>query len=57
MAGDPEIDREEVEIEEECLLKEISQSFAVPDAEFLLLDNWVKRLVSLETEALNLIEG
>ena len=45
------------EIEEECLLKEISQSFAVPDAEFLLLDNWVKRLVSLETEALNLIEG
>jgi len=45
------------EIEEECLLKEISQTFAVPEAEFLLLDNWVKRLVSLESEALNLIEG
>ncbi len=45
------------EIEEECLLKEISHTFAVPDAEFLLLDNWVKRLVSLESEALNLIEG
>jgi uncharacterized tellurite resistance protein B-like protein len=45
------------EIEEECLLKEISQCFAVSEAEFLLLDNWVKRLVSLEAEALNLIEG
>ena len=44
------------EIEEECLLKEISQCFAVSEAEFLLLDNWVKRLVSLEAEALNLIE-
>ena len=45
------------EIEEECLLKEISRTFAVDDSEFLLLENWVKRLVSLETEALNLIEG
>ena len=45
------------EVEEECLLKEISQTFEVADAEFLLLDNWVKRLVNLETEALNLIEG
>ena len=44
------------EIEEECLLKEISHCFAVTEDEFLLLDNWVKRLVSLEAEALNLIE-
>ncbi len=43
------------EIEEECVLKEISQAFEVPDAEFHLLDNWVKRLVSLEEEALNLM--
>ena len=43
------------EIEEECLLKEISQAFEVPDAEFQLLDNWVKRLVGLEEEALNLM--
>ena len=43
------------EIEEECRLKEISQAFEVPDAEFQLLDNWVKRLVGLEEEALNLM--
>lgn len=45
------------EIEEECLLKEISRSFAVDDAEFMLLDNWVKRLTNLEEEARALIEG
>ena len=39
------------EIEEECLLKEVSRSFAVDDAEFLRLDNWVRRLVALEQEA------
>lgn len=39
------------EIEEECLLKEISQTFAVDEDEFLLLDNWVKRLTMLENEA------
>lgn len=43
------------EIEEECLLKEISQTFAVEESEFLLLDNWVKRLTSLENEAQSLI--
>lgn len=43
------------EIEEECLLKEISRAFEVPDAEFQLLDNWVKRLVGLEEEALSLM--
>ena len=45
------------EIEEECLLKEISQTFAVDDAEFMLLDNWVKRLTSLEAEAESLMQS
>ncbi len=39
------------EIEEECLLKEISATFQVADEEFLLLDNWVRRMVALEDEA------
>ena len=43
------------EIEEECVLKEISRAFDIPDAEFSLLDNWVKRLVGLEEEALSLM--
>lgn len=45
------------EIEEECLLKEISSTFGITDDEFLLLDNWVKRLVSLESEAESLINA
>ncbi len=45
------------EIEEECLLKEISTTFAVSDEEFLLMDNWVRRLTSLEEEARQLMEG
>ena len=45
------------EVEEECLLKEISQTFAVDDDEFMLLDNWVKRLTTLENEAQSMIEG
>jgi uncharacterized tellurite resistance protein B-like protein len=44
------------EIEEECLLKEVGKTFQVSDNEFLLLDNWVKRLISLEGEALALME-
>lgn len=43
------------EIEEECLLKEISRTFEVSDEEFLLLDNWVRRLVALEDEARGLM--
>ncbi|MEZ5557410.1 MAG: hypothetical protein R3E86_02540 [Pseudomonadales bacterium] len=43
------------EIEEECLLKEISRAFEVGDAEFLLLDNWVRRLLALESEARDLM--
>lgn len=39
------------EIEEECLLKEVSQAFGITDAEFHLLDNWVRRFLSLEEEA------
>ncbi len=39
------------EIEEECLLKEISEAFAVDDAQFMLMDNWVRRLTVLEREA------
>lgn len=43
------------EIEEECLLKEISRAFGVSDADFLLLDNWVRRLLALEDEARGLM--
>jgi len=43
------------EIEEECLLKEISRTFEVSDAEFMLLDNWVRRLIALEDEARSLM--
>jgi hypothetical protein len=39
------------EIEEECLLKEVSRAFGVADSEFRLMDNWVRRLVALEEEA------
>ena len=39
------------EIEEECLLKEICRSFDINDDEFLLLDNWIRRLNALEEEA------
>jgi uncharacterized tellurite resistance protein B-like protein len=45
------------EIEEECLLKEISHAFSVPEAEFMLIDNWIRRLTSLEAEALDMIES
>ena len=43
------------EIEEECLLKEISETFGFNAADFLLLHNWVKRLVALEKEAAGLM--
>ena len=39
------------EIEEECLLKEIARAFEISDTDFLLLDNWVRRLSALEDEA------
>jgi len=43
------------EIEEECLLKEVSRAFAFSDEEFQRLDNWVRRLVALEQEAVGLM--
>jgi uncharacterized tellurite resistance protein B-like protein len=43
------------EIEEECLLKEISRAFEISDEDFLLLDNWVRRLLALEDEARTLM--
>jgi hypothetical protein len=43
------------EIEEECTLMEISQAFSFSDDEFQLLNNWVKRLVALEAEALRMM--
>lgn len=43
------------EIEEECLLRELASTFGVEDSEFALLENWVKRLVSLEQEATALL--
>ena len=39
------------EIEEECLLKEVSHAFGIAEAEFRLLDNWVRRFLTLEEEA------
>jgi tellurite resistance protein len=44
------------EIEEECVLTEVSRAFGVSDDEFRLLDNWVRRLLSLEAEARDLME-
>ena len=43
-----------LEIEEECLLKEIARAFGVDDAVFARLDDWVRRFVSLENEAAGL---
>lgn len=45
------------EIEEECLLKEISRTFEMSDHEFMLLDNWVRRLLALEDEARSLMSS
>lgn len=43
------------EIEEECVLREISRGFGIDSEEFKLLDNWVRRLLSLESEARDLM--
>ena len=43
------------EIEEECLLKEVATAFGISDADFALMDNWVRRLVGLEREARDLM--
>ena len=44
-----------LEIEEECVLKELCQAFGIGEAEFRLLDNWVRRFLSLEEEARTLM--
>jgi tellurite resistance protein len=44
------------EIEEECLLKEVSRAFAITDDEFMLLDNWIRRLNALEVEAHDMMD-
>ncbi|MCY3820399.1 MAG: hypothetical protein OXH52_13715 [Gammaproteobacteria bacterium] len=43
------------EIEEECLLKDLSETFGFDASDFRLLHNWVKRLVALEKEAAGLM--
>ncbi|MDG1134858.1 MAG: TerB family tellurite resistance protein [Pseudomonadales bacterium] len=45
------------EIEEECLLREISKAFAFSDDDFRLVDNWVKRICALEQEAKVMMES
>ena len=44
------------EIEEECLLREVCKAFQLPEEEFLLLENWVRRLIALEDEIRALME-
>ncbi len=44
------------EIEEECLLKELAQTFGMSGDDFRRMDDWVKRLVALENEARQLME-
>lgn len=39
------------EIEEKCFLKDLGAAFGISDSDFALIDNWVKRLLSLEREA------
>jgi tellurite resistance protein len=43
------------EIEEQCLLREVCHAFQLPEEEFLLLENWVRRLIALEDEARGLM--
>ena len=45
------------EIEEECLLMELTRAFGVSAEEFLLLDNWVRRLLVLEEDARHLFQS
>jgi tellurite resistance protein len=39
------------EIEEQCLLNDLCKLFELTDAEFDLIQNWVRRLIALEREA------
>jgi uncharacterized tellurite resistance protein B-like protein len=44
-----------LEIEEECVLRELADAFGVAEDEFTLLENWVKRLRALEEEGKGLL--
>jgi len=39
------------EIEEQFFLKDLSHAFEISASDFQLIDNWVRRLISLEREA------
>lgn len=39
------------EIEEQCFLADLARAFEFSDADFGLLQNWVRRLIALEREA------
>lgn len=39
------------EIEEQFLLQAVCRAFDIPDREFALIENWVRRLIALEKEA------
>jgi|TARA_B100000767_G_scaffold122999_1_gene117168 tellurite resistance protein len=45
------------EIEEECLLREISKTFDFSEDDFSLVDNWVKRVCALEQEGKEMMEN
>ena len=44
------------EIEEQFLIKEICAAFEFTEKEFNLIENWVRRLISLEKEAAALMQ-
>ena len=43
------------EIEEQSFLKVLCELFEIDDTEFILIDNWVRRLIALEREANDLL--
>ena len=44
------------EIEEECLINEIRKAFDVSEAQFDMLQDWIKRMTLLESEGAALLE-
>jgi hypothetical protein len=44
------------EIEEECLINEIRKAFDVSEAQFDMLQGWIKRMTLLESEGAGLLE-
>ena len=45
------------EIEEECLINEIRKAFDVSEAQFDVLQGWIKRMTLLESEGAALLES